>query len=154
MLGWALLGVQSHTTDLGAQDRWFRLESHDARAVLSHAAEGVVFTDVERRLGYYLRALWGRNITLRSITNKAAQEAAAERPRRVAIVGDEIHMPPALDVFPGQHGAESFRSAARSARSVRADCVGRAQGRAEHSSRRPLRIGQIAVLAAVYFAAL
>jgi hypothetical protein len=109
---WALLGVQSHTSDLGAQDRWFRLESHDARAVLSQAAEGVVFTDVERRLGYYLRALWGREIPLRSISNKAAQEAAAERPRRVAIVGDEIHMPPALDVFPGQHGAESFRAAA------------------------------------------
>jgi len=72
---WALLGVQSHATDLGAQDRWFKLESHDARAVLGSAGEGVLYTDVERRLGFYLRALWARTITLRAIGRKSAPDS-------------------------------------------------------------------------------
>jgi len=109
---WAMLGVQSHVTDLGAQDRWFKLESHDARAVLRAAGEAVLFTEVERRLGFYLRALWGRTIMLRSIGNKGSKDASGERGRRVTIVDDEIHMPAALDVFPGQDGIAAYRAAA------------------------------------------
>jgi hypothetical protein len=109
---WALLGVQSHVTDLGAQDRWFRLESHDARAVLRAAGESALFSEVERRLGFYLRALWGRTIALKSSVATARQDPANERGRRVSIVGDEIHMPTALDVFPGRDGVAAYRAAA------------------------------------------
>ena len=108
---WALLGVQSHVTDLGAQDRWFKLESHDARAVLGAAGEGVLYTDVERRLGFYLRALWARTITLRAIGRKSAPSLPGERDRRVAIVGDEIHMASALDISRGQDGVAAYRPA-------------------------------------------
>ncbi|HUL67314.1 MAG TPA: hypothetical protein VLW55_22155, partial [Burkholderiaceae bacterium] len=94
---WALLGVQSHVTDLGAQDQWFRLESHDARAVLRASGEGALFTEVERRLGFYLRALWARTITLRATASKARHEASSERGRRVIITDGEIQMPAALD---------------------------------------------------------
>jgi hypothetical protein len=109
---WALLGVQSHVTDLGAQDRWFKLESHDARAVLRAAGEGILYTEVERRLGFYLRALWARTINLRSIGSRSSQDLSAERGRRVANVGEEIHMPAALDIFPGQDGVAVYRAAA------------------------------------------
>lgn len=109
---WALLGVQSHVTDLGAQDRWFRLESHDARAVLRTAGESALFTEVERRLGFYLRALWGRTIALRSNAPRGSQDPSAERGRRVAIVHDEIHMPSALEVWPGHDAASAYRAAA------------------------------------------
>src|SRR6185436_11236691 len=87
---WAMLGVQSHVTDLGAQDRWFKLESHDARAVLRAAGESAVFADVERRLGFYLRALWGRSFNLRSSTAKSSHDLPGERARRVSITEDEI----------------------------------------------------------------
>lgn len=109
---WALLGVQSHVTDLGAQDQWFRLESHDARAVLRASGEGALFTEVERRLGFYLRALWARTIIMRSTAGKAPHEASSERGRRVIITDGEIHMPAALDVFPGHDGVAAYRAAA------------------------------------------
>jgi hypothetical protein len=108
---WALLGVQSHVTDLGAQDSWFRLESHDARAVLRAAGESAVFTEVERRLGFYLRALWGRTFTLRSSAAKAPRDASSERFRRVVIEPDGVHVPAALEVFPGRDGVAAYRAA-------------------------------------------
>ena len=82
---WSLLGVQGHTEDLAAQQAWFRLESPDARAILQAAGEGTLFTDVERRLAFYLRALWARQPDLRPAATRArGQEGQArvDRGRR------------------------------------------------------------------------
>jgi nitric oxide reductase NorD protein len=105
---WSLLGVQGHTDDLAEQSAWFRLESRDAQAILRAASEGTLFTDVERRLGFYLRALWGRERELRPAA--AAQEG--RRGKRVSIVDGAIRMPQAFDVFPGQPGTALYRAAA------------------------------------------
>ena len=105
---WALLGVQGHTQDLSAQAAWFRLESREARAILRAAGAGTLFTDVERRLGFYLRALWARQPELRVAT--PAPEG--NRGRRVSIVDGTIRMPRAFEVFPGQDSVALYRAAA------------------------------------------
>ena len=82
---WSLLGVQGHTEDLAAQQTWFRLESPEARAILQAAGEGTLFTDVERRLAFYLRALWARQPDLRPATTRAGgqeRQARVHRGRR------------------------------------------------------------------------
>ncbi len=109
---WALLGVQGHVSDPGAQDAWFRLESHDARAILRAASEGVLFTEVERRLGFYLRALWGRSMDLRAGTAVAAHDGGGKAGRRVSIADGAVRMPQTFDVFPGMDGLTLYRAAA------------------------------------------
>jgi hypothetical protein len=105
---WALLGVQGHTNDAGLQAAWFRLESRDARAILRAASEGTLFTDVERRLGFYLHALWGCARELRA----ASGAQSGRRDNRVSIVDGVIRMPQAFEVFPGQPGTTLYRAAA------------------------------------------
>ncbi|MEO8630259.1 MAG: VWA domain-containing protein [Betaproteobacteria bacterium] len=109
---WALLGVQEHVSDFGSQDAWFKLESTDARAVLRAAGEGTLFTQVERRLGLYLRALWGVSRDLRSGSVAAPPNSGGAKGRRVAIVNGAICMPQSFDVFPGQPGLTLYRAAA------------------------------------------
>jgi nitric oxide reductase NorD protein len=108
---WALLGVQGHLTDPGGQDAWFRLEGQDARAILRAASDGTLFTDVERRLGFYLRALWGRSMALRAGSAAAMHEGERKTGRRVSIIEGAIRMPPAFDAFPGQNGVTLYRAA-------------------------------------------
>ena len=109
---WALLGVQGHVADVGAQNAWFRLESQDARAILRAASEGTLFIDVERRLGFYLRALWGRFIELRAGSVPAAVHSdERKKGRRVSIGSGVIRMPQAFDAFPGQDGVTLYRAA-------------------------------------------
>ena len=109
---WALLGVQGHVDDPGTQEAWFRLESRDARTILRAASEGTLFSEVERRLSFYLRALWGRTMDLRAQSAVPASAAAAKKGRRVAIGEGFIRMPQAFDVFPGQEGLTLYRAAA------------------------------------------
>ncbi len=102
---WALLGVQSHRADPIGRHAWFRLESRDGRAIVRAAGDGVPFSAVERRLDFYLRALWARDDVLRP----AAQ---AKQGKRVAIVEGTIRMPQAFEAFPGQDGLTLYRAAA------------------------------------------
>ncbi|HEY6897343.1 MAG TPA: VWA domain-containing protein [Rhodocyclaceae bacterium] len=62
---WAMWGGQSHRTDYPAQEAYFALKSADSLAMLQQERKGVLFVDVQRRLGMYLRALWGRDFYLR-----------------------------------------------------------------------------------------
>ena len=105
---WALLGVQGHTHDVAAQAAWFRLESQDARTILRAAGEGTLFSDVERRLGFYLRALWAREPELRS----AGASREGKKGKRVSIVDGAIRMPQAFEIFPGQDSVVLYRAAA------------------------------------------
>ncbi|MCW5619613.1 MAG: VWA domain-containing protein [Burkholderiales bacterium] len=105
---WALLGVQAHAGDDGERQAWFRLESRDARAILRTAAEGVLFTGVERRLGFYLRALWAREASWRV----AAPAGEGRKGRRVSIVDGAIRMPQTFEAFPGRDGLSVYRAAA------------------------------------------
>jgi hypothetical protein len=105
---WAMLGVQGHAADSKEQAAWFTLDSLDARAILRAAGEGSLFTDVERRLGFYLRALWDREPDLRP----ASAPKEGKKGRRVSIVDGSVRMPQAFEVFPGQDGPTLYRAAA------------------------------------------
>ncbi len=54
---WALLGVQSHSADPLDQESYFDLRTTESRAFLRSDRTGVMFTDVRKRLDFYLRAL-------------------------------------------------------------------------------------------------
>jgi hypothetical protein len=73
----------------------------------------MVTSVVERRLGLYLRALWGRPMELRAAGAPAAAAPGegAER-RRVSLVDGEIRMPPSFEAIPGQGGLAPYRAAA------------------------------------------
>ena len=72
-----------------------------------------LFTEVERRLSFYLRALWGRSMELREEgMAPGTGEGSGKKGRRVAIGEGFIRMPQAFDVFPGQEGLMLYRAAA------------------------------------------
>ena len=90
---WALWGAQAHRTDYAAQERYFSLASPDALSILQQERRGTLFVDVQRRLGMYLRALWGRDFWLRP-TSGDFETREGYRP---FIENFVIHLPDALD---------------------------------------------------------
>ena len=68
----------------------------------------MLFSDVERRLGFYLRALWALQPELRA-TSPAPE---GTKGKRVSIVDGIIRMPPAFEIFPGQDSVAVYRAAA------------------------------------------
>ncbi len=90
---WALWGAQAHRTDYPAQERYFSLASADALSMLQRERKGTLFVDVQRRLGMYLRALWGRDFWLRP-TSGDFETREGYRP---FIENFVIHLPDALD---------------------------------------------------------
>ncbi|MFI9652360.1 nitric oxide reductase activation protein NorD [Guyparkeria halopsychrophila] len=59
LTNWARFGARVHASDPDALKAYFSLESADSRSVLQRECHGTLLTDNERRLGYYLQALWG-----------------------------------------------------------------------------------------------
>jgi hypothetical protein len=90
---WALWGAQAHRTDYAAQERYFSLASPDALSMLQQERKGTLFVDMQRRLGMYLRALWGRDFWLRPTSG----DFEAREGYRPFIENFVIHVPDALD---------------------------------------------------------
>lgn len=105
---WALLGVQSHMNDSDAQARYFQLESEEGRTLLQAEGEQTVFAGVERRMSFYLRALWARNMKLRPVI----PTKDANGGRRSTIDGLTIRLPSSYRGFAGQSGVALYRAAA------------------------------------------
>jgi nitric oxide reductase activation protein len=101
---WALLGIQSHSRDPFAQENYFGLETPESRAFLRADSGGVLFNDVRRRMGLYLRALWGKGRELRPFP----ATLQANRPYITAL---GIHLPDAYRAARGQTGIELYRAA-------------------------------------------
>jgi hypothetical protein len=105
---WALWGAQAHRTDFEAQVRYFALESPDALAVLQKERRGTLFVDVQRRIGIYLRALWGRDFFLRP-TSGDYESREGHRP----YISDQvIHLPDAYDPVGEVSALALYRAAA------------------------------------------
>jgi hypothetical protein len=105
---WALWGAQAHGRDFEALRAYFSLESADSKAVLQKERRGTLFVDNQRKLNFYLRALWGRDFFLRP-TSGDYETREGFRPyieRRV------IHIPDAYDDFGGLPGKDLYRAAA------------------------------------------
>jgi nitric oxide reductase NorD protein len=105
---WAMWGAQAHRNDFEAQIRYFGLASPDAFAVLQKERRGTLFVDIQRRIGMYLRALWGRDFFLRP-TSGDFESREGYRPYIADYV---IHVPDAFDAIGDVSGLELYRAAA------------------------------------------
>ncbi len=94
---WALWGAQAHARDFAALGKYFALESADALAVLQKERRGTLFIDNQRKLNFYLRALWGRDFFLRP-TSGDVESREGYKP---FIENRVIHLPDAYDDVQG-----------------------------------------------------
>lgn len=100
---WANYGAEAYRKDLANLTKYFALESPDSRKVLQQERRGTLFIDTQRKLNFYLRALWGRDFFLRP----TAADYDGFRP----YVEDHVmHLPDALDDVAGISGLEQYRA--------------------------------------------
>lgn len=105
---WADWGIAAHRTDYPALEAYFSLATEAARAVLQAERKGLLLVDVQRRLGLYLRALWGREWQL--------VPTAGDFERRTGLrpfaADHRLHLPDALDAWQGQPALDLYRAQA------------------------------------------
>lgn len=87
---WANFGAQAYRRDFDNLTSYFNLESADSLAMLQKERRGVLFNKVQRKLNFYLRALWGRDFFLRPT-------GADYTDFRPYIEHRILHMPDAVD---------------------------------------------------------
>ncbi len=102
---WANFGAQAYRRDFNNLTAYFNLESADSRAVLQKERRGILFIKTQRKLNFYLRALWGRDFFLRP----TGADFADFRP---FIEHRVLHMPDALDDCGDIPGLELYRATA------------------------------------------
>jgi nitric oxide reductase NorD protein len=113
---WALWGAQAHARDLDALNKYFSLQSADSLAILQKERRGTLFVDTQRKLNFYLRALWGRDFFMRP-TSGDYETREGHQP---FIEAGVIHLPDAYDDDPAPRpgeeavisGKELYRAAA------------------------------------------
>ncbi|MDH5516657.1 MAG: nitric oxide reductase activation protein NorD [Gammaproteobacteria bacterium] len=102
---WAQFGAQAYRRDYNNLTAYFNLESADSRAVLQKERRGILFIKTQRKLNFYLRALWGRDFFLRP----TGADFADFRP---FIEHRILHLPDALDDYGDIAGLEVYRATA------------------------------------------
>jgi nitric oxide reductase NorD protein len=102
---WANFGAQAYRRDYNNLTAYFNLESADSRAVLQKERRGILFIKTQRKLNFYLRALWGRDFFLRP----TGADFADFRP---FIEHRILHLPDAVDDYGGVPGLEVYRATA------------------------------------------
>jgi len=102
---WANFGAQAYRRDFNNLTAYFNLESADSRAVLQKERRGILFIKTQRKLNFYLRALWGRDFFLRPT-------GADYTDFRPFIENRILHLPDALDDAGDVPGLELYRATA------------------------------------------
>jgi nitric oxide reductase NorD protein len=106
---WANFGAQAYRRDFANLTAYFNLESADSRAMLQKERRGILMVRVQRKLNFYLRALWGRDFFLRP-------SGADYTDFRPYIDHRILHLPDAVDdVGPDENrisGLELYRATA------------------------------------------
>jgi hypothetical protein len=102
---WANFGAEAYRRDLDNLVSYFSLESADSRKMLQQERRGTLFVDSQRKLNFYLRALWGRDFFLRP----TAADHEGFRPYCEEHV---LHMPDAVDPIGSVSGIELYRAQA------------------------------------------
>jgi len=105
---WVMWGVQAHQRDLDGQLAYFGLETESSRSVLQSERRGTLFIDNQRKLNFYLRALWARAFFMRP----TAGDFESRQGIRPYIEDFQIHVPDAFDPFRGIDGMEIYRATA------------------------------------------
>jgi nitric oxide reductase NorD protein len=104
---WALWGAQAHGRDFENLAKYFSLETADSLAVLQKERRGTLFVDTQRKLNFYLRALWGRDFHLRP----TAGDYETREGLKPFIEFPVIYLPDAFDDYGGISGKEMYRAA-------------------------------------------
>ena len=102
---WCNFGAKAYRRDFNNLTSYFNLESADSRAVLQKERRGILFIKTQRKLNFYLRALWGRDFFLRP----TGADFADFRP---FIEHRVFHLPDALDDCGDVAGLEVYRATA------------------------------------------
>ncbi len=102
---WANFGAEAYRTDLNTLRQYFALETADSKAVLRKERRGTLFVGSQRKLNFYLRALWGRDFFLRP----TAADHAGFRPYIEHVT---LHLPDAVDPIGEVTGLELYRAMA------------------------------------------
>jgi nitric oxide reductase NorD protein len=105
---WALWGAQAHQRDLDGQMAYFALQTESSRSVLQKERRGTLFVDNQRKLNFYLRALWGRAFFMRPTSG----DYESREGLRPFIDDFQVHLPDAFDSYRGIGGIEIYRAAA------------------------------------------
>lgn len=105
---WALWGAQAHARDLDGQLAYFGLKTESSKAVLQKERRGTLFVDNQRKLNFYLRALWARAFFMRPTSG----DYESRQGLKPFIEDWQIHLPDAFDSFRGICGLEVYRAAA------------------------------------------
>ncbi|HCQ67086.1 MAG TPA: VWA domain-containing protein, partial [Rhodobacteraceae bacterium] len=100
---WANFGADAYRRDLPNLTKYFALESADSRKMLQQERRGTLFIDTQRKLNFYLRALWGRDFFLRPT-------AADYEGFRPYIDGHVLHLPDAVDDVADVRGHDLYRA--------------------------------------------
>jgi len=102
---WAFFGAEAYRRDFENLQAYFNLETTDSRAMLQKERRGTLFIDTQRKLNFYLRALWGRDFFLRPT-------AADHEGFKPYIEHRVLHLPDAVDPIAGVAGLEVYRAIA------------------------------------------
>ncbi|MBT8081152.1 MAG: VWA domain-containing protein [Gammaproteobacteria bacterium] len=102
---WANFGADAYRRDLDNLVKYFNLESADSKKMLQQQRRGTLFVDTQRKLNFYLRALWGRDFFLRPT-------AADHEGFRPYCDNHVIHLPDAVDEIADISGLELYRAQA------------------------------------------
>ncbi|MDV3238428.1 MAG: nitric oxide reductase activation protein NorD [Gammaproteobacteria bacterium] len=102
---WANFGAEAYRRDLNNLVAYFNLETQDSKAVLQKERRGTLFIDVQRKINFYLRALWGRDFWLRP----TQADHAGFKPY---IEHRVLHLADALDNYGDVRGLELYRASA------------------------------------------
>ena len=102
---WTNFGTQAYRRDYDNLVAYFNLESQDSQAVLQRERRGVLFIDTQRKLNFYLRALWGRDFFLRP----TGADYTDFRPYIENLI---FFMPDAVDDINDIKGLELYRATA------------------------------------------
>lgn len=100
---WSNFGAKAYRRDFNNLTSYFNLESADSRAMLERERRGVLFVRVQRKLNFYLRALWGRDFFIRPT-------GADYTDFRPYIENRILYVPDALDDVEGIAGLEIYRA--------------------------------------------
>ena len=102
---WANFGADAYRRDLDNLVKYFNLESADSKKMLQKERRGTLFVDTQRKLNFYLRALWGRDFFLRP--------TAADHEGFKPYCEDHVmHLPDAVDEIGELTGLELYRAQA------------------------------------------
>jgi hypothetical protein len=102
---WAFFGAEAYRRDFQNLQAYFNLETTDSKAMLQKERRGTLFIDTQRKLNFYLRALWGRDFFLRPT-------AADHEGFKPYIEHRVVHLPDAVDSVGDIAGLEVYRATA------------------------------------------